>query len=455
MGFFKAYDMRGTFGKDFDLATVRRVGEALPQVVGGRRWLVGRDCRVTSQDVRDALVAGLQAAGAEVTDLGPATTPMVYFATAQGDFDGSVQITASHNPPSDNGLKVSRRGALPVGYSSGLAEVERLVASFEGHECLEDSKDIRDVKDLNGFRERYVKWLKDHTGGSFEGLRFAVDCSDGMAGILARDLFGPDAVYLNDVPDGRFPHHSPNPLLAEAREQVSAAVREKGLDCGVIFDGDADRCMFVDETGAFIQPDYLIPVLAATYPERGAVIHDVRTSRAAIEALRADGFTPVMGKVGHAFAKVLLRETGAVCGGELAGHYYFRDFCHCDSGELAALRLLGAFARAKAAGRTVSELLAPITRKYANSGEMNFTVEDKPAAIARVLEAAKGLGEETGRSDIDGYRLEFAEGWISVRQSNTEPLLRLLAECDTPERLADWSATLSAAVTGNKLPLRH
>ena len=439
MGFFKAYDMRGTFGKDFDLATVRNVGEALPKVVGGRRWLVGRDCRVTSSDVRDALVAGLQASGAEVTDLGPATTPMVYFATAQGDFDGSVQVTASHNPPSDNGLKVSKRGALPVGYSSGLAEVERLVSA-------KVVKDDKVVKDLKGFREGYIAWLKAHAGGEFAGLRFAVDCSDGMAGILAHDLFGPDALYLNDVPDGNFPHHSPNPLLAEAREQLSAAVRENGLDCGVIFDGDADRCMFVDENGDFIQPDYLIPALAATYPERGVAIHDVRTSRAAIEALRAEGFTPVMGKVGHAFAKVLLRETGAICGGELAGHYYFRDFFHCDSGELAALRLLVAFARAKAAGMKVSEFLAPVARKYANSGEMNFKVDDKEAAIARVLEAAKGLGVETGRSDIDGYRLEYAEGWVSVRQSNTEPLLRLLVECDTPERLEQWRGRLVAAV---------
>ena len=443
MGFFKAYDMRGTFGKDFDLATVRHVGEALPKVVGGRRWLVGRDCRVTSSDVRDALVAGLQASGAEVTDLGPATTPMVYFATAQGDFDGSVQVTASHNPPSDNGLKVSKRGALPVGYSSGLAEVERLVGGFKDHK---DVNDLKDVKDLKGFKEKYIAWLKAHAGGEFAGLRFAVDCSDGMAGILAHDLFGPDALYLNDVPDGNFPHHSPNPLLAEAREQLSAAVRENGLDCGVIFDGDADRCMFVDENGDFIQPDYLIPALAATYPERGVAIHDVRTSRAAIEALRAEGFTPVMGKVGHAFAKVLLRETGAICGGELAGHYYFRDFFHCDSGELAALRLLVAFARAKAAGMKVSEFLAPVARKYANSGEMNFKVEDKEAAIGRVLEAAKGLGEETGRSDIDGYRLEYAEGWVSVRQSNTEPLLRLLVECDTPERLEQWRSRLVAAV---------
>ena len=207
--------------------------------------------------------------------------------------------------------------------------------------------------------------------------------------------------------------------------------------------------MFVDETGAFIQPDYLIPVLAATFlplPPPTRVIHDVRTSRAAIEAIRALGCEPVIGKVGHAYAKVLLREVDAVCGGELAGHYYFRAFHGCDSGGLAALRILGAFARAKADGRCVSRFMAPICGKYANSGEMNFKVADKPAAIARVLEAAKSFGAETGRTEIDGVRLEFAPGWISVRPSNTEPYLRLIAECDTPARLAAWMQTLSAAI---------
>jgi phosphomannomutase len=205
--------------------------------------------------------------------------------------------------------------------------------------------------------------------------------------------------------------------------------------------------MFVDETGAFIQPDYLIPVLASTYHEPGAtVIHDVRTSRAAIEAIRAQGATPVIGKVGHAYAKVLLREVKAVCGGELAGHYYFRDFHGCDSGELAALRILGAFADAKARGQTVSAFMAPLLDKYANSGEVNFKVEDKPAAIARVLEAAKGLAPETGRTTIDGYRLEYDAGWVCVRQSNTEPYLRLIVECDTRARLDDWLARLTAAI---------
>ena len=167
--------------------------------------------------------------------------------------------------------------------------------------------------------DEYVAWLTEH-GGDLSGLKFAVDCSDGSAGILAKRLF-PDAVVINDVPDGTFPHHSPNPLKAVARAQIAALVREQGLDCGVIFDGDADRAMFVDERGEFIQPDYLIPVVAETFSEKGVVIHDVRTSRAAIERLKENGFTPVMGKVGHAYAKVLLRETNAICGGELAGHY--------------------------------------------------------------------------------------------------------------------------------------
>jgi phosphomannomutase len=290
----------------------------------------------------------------------------------------------------------------------------------------------------------YIAWLAEH-GGERSGLNFAVDCSDGAAGILAKRLF-PDAVVINDVPDGSFPHHSPNPLKADAREQAAALVREQGLDCGVIFDGDADRAMFVDERGEFIQPDYLIPVVAETFSERGVVIHDVRTSRAAIERLKEMGFTPVMGKVGHAYAKVLLRETDAVCGGELAGHYYFRDFVHCDSGELAALRILSAFAAAKRKGLTVSRFMAPMLEKYANSGEVNFEVADKAAAIERVLAAAKTLAVETGRSEMDGYRLEYAEGWISVRQSNTEPYLRLIVECATRERMETWLKTLSSAI---------
>ena len=494
MGFFKAYDMRGTFGVDFDLDLVHRVGRALPAVVKGTRWLVGRDCRTTSDAVRDALVKGLAEAGAEVTDLGLCTTPMVYFFTAADGYDGSVMITASHNPPTDNGLKVSKATALPVGYANGLDEVERIArecsnnriieCSNEGEkrECsnnriIECSNELIECKGMPDALSRYIKWQQDHSHirpfdhskirkFAYSSLSFAVDCSNGMASLFAREMF-PDAVIINDTPDGKFPCHSPNPLKAEAREQLARVVRERKLDCGVIFDGDADRAMFVDENGDFVQPDYLIPVVARATrisdtlrnPENPVnpvkrdsvavkIIHDVRTSRGAIETLREDGFEPVMVPVGHAFAKPILREVGALCGGELAGHYYFGEFFGCDSGLLAATRVLSEVAKAKAAGRTFSEMMKPIVSRYANSGELNFRVEDKDAAIARALAVAATLGAETGRSEMDGVRLEFADGWISIRKSNTEPYLRLLVECRTKEMMADWVARLSGAIGG-------
>ncbi len=463
MSFFKAYDMRGTFGVDFDLDTVYKVGLALPKVVKGKRWLVGRDCRTTGDAVHDALVKGLSEAGAEVSDLGHCTTPMVYYFTAADNFDGSVMITASHNPPTDNGLKVSKATALPVGYANGLNEVERLVKEDVGHEPSDGAGASRvSPMAVPDALPRYIDWqLKHSNPQTLNNLSFAVDCSNGMSSILAKEIF-PGAVLINDTPDGTFPNHSPNPLKAEAREQIAKAVREKGLDCGVIFDGDADRAMFVDENGEFVQPDYLIPIVARatraasslkpqtlkpsktqTLPK---IIHDVRTSRGAIETLKEDGFVPVMVPVGHAFAKPIIRSEKALCGGELAGHYYFSEFFGCDSGVLAATRILSEIAKAKAEGKTFSEMMRPIVSRYANSGEVNFKVEDKDAAIARALETAKTLGKETARSEIDGVRLEYAEGWISIRKSNTEPYLRLIVECDTRERLSSWLSVLTKAI---------
>ena len=309
----------------------------------------------------------------------------------------------------------------------------------------------------DAYRTRYLAWMTARKP-DLSGLRFAVDCSNGMASLLVHDLFPEAAVVLNDVPDGTFPAHSPNPLKAEAREQLAACVRENGLDGGVIFDGDADRAMFVDETGAFVQPDYLIPIVAKATRRADApaaqdrtetppvVLHDVRTSRGAIETLRERGFEPVMVPVGHAFAKPKMRELNALCGGELAGHYYFREFFGCDSGALAALRVLGEVAAAKRRGETFSEMMRPIVSRYANSGELNFKVDDKDAAIARVLAAARAFGPETGRSEIDGVRLEFADGWVSVRKSNTEPYLRLLVECRSADALQSRTDALTAAL---------
>ena len=310
------------------------------------------------------------------------------------------------------------------------------------------------------FLGRYLRWMEARRP-DFGGLRFAVDCSNGMASLLVRDLFPEASVVLNDVPDGAFPSHSPNPLKVEARAQLAACVRERGLDCGVIFDGDADRAMFVDERGEFVQPDYLIPVVAEATRRANAaaaqgraaaapvVIHDVRTSRGAIEALRERGFAPAMVPVGHAFAKPKMRELSALCGGELAGHYYFGDFFGCDSGALAAMRILGEVAAARRGGATFSEMMRPVVSRYANSGEMNFEVGDKDAAIARVLAAVAGFGDETGRSEIDGVRVEFADGWVSVRKSNTEPYLRLLVEADDADCLRQRVDALRRAVAGD------
>ena len=446
MAFFKAYDMRGEFGKDFTLDTVYRIGRWLPRVIGQGaplRVLVGRDARLTSEAVRDALCRGLTESGCVVDDMGLATTSMVYFFTAKEGYDASIQITASHNPVNHNGLKVSRAHAVPVGYDTGLSELESLVESGTLPDAVATPGSVNPVSYLQAYTDWLRGWKAD-----LSGLRYAVDCSDGAAGILARDLFGDAPIYINDTPDGNFPHHSPNPLEAESREAVVRLVREHSLDAGVIFDGDADRVMFVDETGDFVQPDYLIPVIARHFlaDEPGAkVIHDVRTSRGAIEALQADGAQPVIGKVGHAFAKVLMRETGAACGGELAGHYYFRDFFFCDSGELAALLVLAALADAKRRGMRFSELMAPI-RKYANSGECNYRIADKAAATAAVLKAAEAFGTPTARTDIDGTRLDYADGWISVRESNTEAYLRLIVEAQDAPLLAKRMARLEEAL---------
>ncbi len=445
MSFFKAYDMRGAFGEAFDLDLVFRIGRWLPSVLGARRVLVGRDARLSSGDVRDALCRGLSLSGCEVDDLGLATTPMVYFFTAEGGYDASVQITASHNPPTHNGMKVSRAGAVPVGYETGLAELERRVASGSLPPEAPTSGAVREISRL----EEYVDWLRRRKP-DLSGLRLAIDCSDGVAGLVARGLFGDGPAYLNEVPDGRFPHHAPNPLEPAAREQLAEAVLAGGLDAGVIFDGDADRVMFVDETGAFVQPDYLIPVIARPYLARepgATVIHDIRTSRGAIEALQADGARTVMGKVGHAFAKVALRETGAVCGGELAGHYYFREFHCCDSGELAALVALGELAEAKRRGVSFSRLIAPIHR-YAGSGELNFRVEEKDAAIAALLAALKPFGPPLAEYAFDGVRVEYPDWWMNVRKSNTEPYLRLIVEASGEALLAERLELLKGALAG-------
>jgi phosphomannomutase len=447
---FKAYDIRGKFGSELTLDAVYRIGRRLPAMTGANRALVGRDARLSSPDVADTLARGLADAGCDVDEVGLATTPMVYFLTVRGRYPLSVQVTASHNPPGDNGLKISLRKAVPMGYETGLQELEQRIAGDPPTKPAGRGT-RRTVAGRGPFLSFLRRWQPD-----LASLRLAVDCSDGVAGLLARDLFGPDTFYLFDEPDGRFPHHAPNPLDPANAAALAATVRARRCDAGILFDGDGDRVVFLDERGRWVRPDLMIAVMARRFlrAEPGAtILHDVRTSRGVIERLRADGGRPCMWKVGHAYAKVKMREVGAAFGGELAGHYYFRDFSWCDSGELAALVALGEIAAARRRGRTFSDLLRPVD-VYPNSGEMNFKVTDKAAAVRAVRDLALRSGRTTGFHDFDGYRIEFPDWWISVRVSNTEPCVRAIVEARSRSLLNSWRTRVRRCLAPFAIPPR-
>lgn len=444
-GIFKAYDIRGPFGgKEWNTDTAYAIGRHLPDVLQTKRFILGRDCRASSELIRDALVKGLLASGAVVDDLGLATTPMVYYHTFTGSYGASVQITASHNPPGDNGLKISRALAVPVGYDSGLAELEARVASRRlPAEC--SGGRLCCIEGLAPF----VHWLKGRKR-DFGRLRFAVDCSDGMASLLVRELFGEGAILLGDRPDGAFPHHPPNPLVPANCKALGDCVRSNGLDLGLVFDGDADRIVAVDEKGDFVQPDYLIPYLADALPEAqkgDTVLCDIRTSRAATERLEEHGFVPCLWKVGHAYAKRRLRELDAPLGGELAGHYYFKPFGFCDSGELAALTILESARRAKESGLTFSQWLAPVRERYATSGECNLAIANKQSAqVVAETALVRLLGTPSSRLYFDGVRLDWSDGWASVRPSNTEPWLRVILEAKDETLLRQMHECVDSAL---------
>lgn len=449
MGAFHAYDIRGIYREDFDRDTVYRIGFFLPELLGTRKVLVGRDDRESSPEIHEWLVRGLTDAGADVADLGLATTPMVYYATASLGFKASVQITASHNPARYNGLKISRENALPVGYDTGLGTLEQWIR--DGRPVCPVSEDCRGhIRSLN-LHDNYLNFLKEYLG-NLDGLHIAADLSNGMAALFARELFGDRPVYLYDEMDGRFPNHEPNPLVPENTADLRRTVVERKCDIGVIYDGDADRAMFVDENGRFIPPDLIIALLghfflegkgtspaAARYAERPQlapvrVLQDIRSSKAVGEYLEPMGAEMTTWKVGRAYAALKLREIDGLFGGELAGHYYFKDFFHSDSGLLASLIVLDLAAAAKREGKRFSQLIGAI-EKYRNSGEINFRIERKQEAMDAVRAWFSSRETPVRILDFDGYRVEFADWWFNIRPSNTEPYLRFICEARTQEKL--------------------
>lgn len=436
MGAFHAYDIRGVYNTDFDRHTAYKVGFFLPGLLGTDKVLVGRDARLSSPEIREYLIAGITDAGADVTDIGLATTPMVYYATASYGFKASVQITASHNTKEYNGMKVSAANALPVGKENGLALIEQWIN--EGKECQKSEKKgkvmFMDIKD------EYIAFQMKYKG-DYSALKIGIDLSNGMSALVIKDILKEkcgETFYICDTVDGTFPEHDPNPLVPANIVKLQNLVREKGCDIGVIYDGDADRVMFTDETGRFISPDLMIALMGHYWIGqrglKGKVLQDIRSSKAVGEYLVPMGAEMVTWKVGRAFAARKLREIDGVYGGELAGHYYFREFFYSDSGIMASLIILGIAANLKERGIKLSEAIAKI-EKYKNSGEINFKIEQKQQAMEAVCSYFKREEKPVVFMDFDGYRVEFNDWWFNIRPSNTEPYLRFIAEAKNEELL--------------------
>ena len=429
---FKAYDIRGEWGTDLNEEIAYRIGFFLHRILDVDTVLVGRDMRLSSDAMFDNLTRGITDSGVNVDEIGLSTTPMVYWSTARYGYDASVMITASHNPKNHNGLKISKTNALPVGYDTGLNKLEAFVESDEVCVPVEKKGVIRhkEVKD------EYLMFQLGYVG-DLSNLNIAVDCSNGMSSLFAHQLIG-KAHYINDVLDGNFPNHEPNPLEATAQEQIKALVKKERCDIGLLFDGDADRITFIDELGNFISPDLMIAFLGNYFlgerHEKGIVLQDIRSSRAIQEYLNRYQAKVETWRVGRAYAALKLRELDGCYGGELAGHYYFRDFYYSDSALLAASIVLRLLAEFKRQGRTMSDIVREISQ-YNNSGEINFKLERKQEAMDAVRDHFAGIEKPERYLDFDGYRLDYPDWWFNIRPSNTEPYLRFLAEAKSENKL--------------------
>ncbi|HEY3922433.1 MAG TPA: phosphomannomutase/phosphoglucomutase, partial [Gaiellaceae bacterium] len=416
---FKAYDVRGLYPSELDETGAYAVGRAYVEQFEPRRIAVGRDMRLSSPSMAEALVLGASEGGAEVVDIGMVGTEILYFAVGELGLDGGVMVTASHNPKEYTGMKIVRRGALPVGGESGLLDIRDRAAKGEWREA--SPGEIVSENVWERFLDRVLSFVDTE---AISSLRVVVDAANGMAGVmlppvLAR-LSQVDVVRCFFEPDGSFPNHEPNPLLPENREFIVGRMREEGADFGVAYDGDADRCFFVDDAGDFVPGDFVTALFAELMLARepgGKVIYDVRASWAVPEAITAAGGEPLVNRVGHSFIKQRMRDVGAVFAGEVSAHYYFRDFSQADSGVIPFLLMLELVSKR---GK-LSKVLADFRSRYFLTGEINTPVSD---VALKLQELKERFGPEGRVSHLDGLSVEADDWHFNVRPSNTEPLLR-------------------------------
>jgi phosphomannomutase len=438
---FKAYDVRGVVPDELDVDTARRIGAAFASWTGAPRILIGRDCRLSSPDLATALAEGATAVGADVTDLGLASTDLLYFASGSLDLPG-IMLTASHNPPNYNGMKFCLAGARPVGQDTGLADLRELAAGPEPARAdTAGSVERRDLLD------EYVEHVLTFVDvDAMRPLTVVIDTANGMGGLVAPAVLARLPVKLHHLfpeLDGTFPNHPADPIDPENQRDLKAAVLEFGADIGLAFDGDADRVFLVDERAEGVSGSIVTALVAKALLQRnpGApVVYNLICSWTVPEVIREEGGQPVRTRVGHSFIKQVMAETGAVFGGEHSGHYYFRDNYFADSGLIAAVVALGELS---SAGVPLSELLAPF-RRYADSGEINSVVEDPASRIEAIAARyADGTQDRT-----DGLTVEFPDWWANVRASNTEPLLRLNVEAADEATMAKVRDDVLAVIRG-------
>ena len=428
---FKAYDVRGIYPSQLDEEGARAIGRAYVEQFEPRRIAVGRDMRLSSPSMTRATIEGATQGGAEVLDLGLVGTEMVYFAVGELGLDGGIAVTASHNPKEYTGMKIVRRGALPVGGDSGLLEIrDRAMTGFDtSGGPAPGAVDEHDV--WPAYLDRVLSFIHED---AIKPLKLVMDAANGMAGVMlppVLERLPVEATRYFFEPDGTFPNHEPNPLLPENREFIVAKTLEEQADFGVAFDGDADRCFFVDDTGEFVPGDFVTALLAESILEKepGAkIIYDVRASWAVPDTIKRAGGVPLINRVGHAFIKHRMREENAVFGGEVSGHYYFRDFSQADSGVVPFLLMLELVSKR---GK-LSELLRPYRERYFITGEINTPVKD---VALKLQELKERFGPEGKVSHLDGISIDAEDWHMNVRPSNTEPLLRLNLEARTNELL--------------------
>jgi phosphomannomutase len=429
---FKAYDVRGKYGDQMDEELAYKIGRAFPRVleqlegtpVDQQRIAIGRDMRLSAPSMAEQYARGIADSGADVLDVGMVGTEMLYWTVGSRDLDGGLMCTASHNPKAYTGAKLVKRGALALSGDSGIKELKELVADGEPGEPADPPGEITTEDIGDAFREAALGYIDPEAIGP---MKVMLDGGNGMAGPMVGpvlDGFPLEQERAYWEPDGELPDHEPNPLIEENRRFIIDKVKETGADLGIAWDGDADRCFFIDDTGEFVAGDFLTALLANSILRKdpgAAILYDVRASRAVPDTVERAGGHAYINRVGHAFFKTRMRELGAAFGGEVSGHYYFHDFYCADSGTIPALLMLELLS---VEGKKLSELLEPFRSRYFISGEINSEVQDQEGKMKEIEERFW----DARVTQLDGISIDYDDWHFNVRPSNTEPLLRLNLE---------------------------